>query len=176
MRIRTITADNFKSLVDFRLDLAKFNCLIGLNGSGKSTVLQFIDFLAQQVRGDITGWLKERNWRPNEVGSRLTTKKNIEFSVTLTDDSGKTATWEASFNPAQLHCTHERISVENARLDVRGGTVVVSERQPSPPGTSTTSASPHEVSFTYEGSILSQLRESTLPSALKKFKAFFQNV
>jgi len=59
MRIKSIEANNFKSLVDFRIELAGFNCLIGLNGSGKSTVLQFIDFVSQLVRGDMKGWLNE---------------------------------------------------------------------------------------------------------------------
>ena len=176
MRIQRITVDNFKSLVDFRIDLAKFNCLIGLNGSGKSTVLQFIDFLSQQVRGDLSGWLRERKWRPNDLGSRLTAKKNIEFSVDLMDDSGQTAEWYASFNPVQMCCTHERISIGNASLDVRGGEVHVNEQFPSPPGTHSGSGSSQPVSFTYQGSILSQLRESTLPAPLVEFKKFFQNV
>jgi predicted ATPase len=50
MRITTIHVENFKSLVDFDLDMANCACLIGLNGSGKSTVLQVIDFLSQQAR------------------------------------------------------------------------------------------------------------------------------
>lgn len=45
MKITHIKVDNFKSLVDFNLPLAKFSCLVGLNSSGKSTVLQFFDFL-----------------------------------------------------------------------------------------------------------------------------------
>lgn len=46
-RISRLEVNNFKSLVDFEMDLPKFSCLIGLNGAGKSTVLQFIDFLSQ---------------------------------------------------------------------------------------------------------------------------------
>ena len=76
MRIRELEIDNFKSLVDFKLDLAKFTCLIGLNGVGKSTVLQCIDFLSQQVRGGLKGWLAERSWKSTDLKSRLTTKKN----------------------------------------------------------------------------------------------------
>lgn len=40
MRITHLRVENFKSLVGFNLSLAKFNCLVGLNGSGKSTVLR----------------------------------------------------------------------------------------------------------------------------------------
>ncbi len=46
-RIQRIEIENFKSLVDFKVDLPKLGCLIGLNGSGKSSVLQLIDFLSQ---------------------------------------------------------------------------------------------------------------------------------
>ena len=53
MKVTRIKIDNFKSLVDFELNMAKFACLVGLNGSGKSTVLHCFDFLAQQCKGDI---------------------------------------------------------------------------------------------------------------------------
>jgi len=49
MKVKKIKVNNFKSLVDFECPLDKFNCLVGLNGSGKSTVLQAFDFLSQQV-------------------------------------------------------------------------------------------------------------------------------
>ena len=48
--ISRLEVENFKSLVNFEMDLPKFSCLIGLNGAGKSTVLQFIDFLSQLMR------------------------------------------------------------------------------------------------------------------------------
>ena len=81
MKIKSIKVDNFKSLVNFNLPLAKFNCLVGLNGSGKSTVLQFFDFLSQQVRGDLSGWLKERQWESSDLNSKLTREQNISFEV-----------------------------------------------------------------------------------------------
>lgn len=176
MRVWKISAKNFKSLVDFELDLADFTCLIGLNSAGKSTVLQFIDFLAQQVHGDVKGWLKTRNWGAKDLKSQLTKKTNITFSVHLMDDSGGKAIWEGSFNPVQLHCTHERIRVGNAYLNVSGGSVRVDEHWPSPPGTSSGNSSSQEITFTYQGSILSQLKESTLPAALLEFKRFLLNV
>ena len=44
--------ENFKSLADFDLPprgqkLAGFTCLIGMNGSGKTSLLQAFDFTAQ---------------------------------------------------------------------------------------------------------------------------------
>ncbi len=67
MIIKRIKVYNFKSLVNFEMPLAKFNCLVGLNGSGKSTVLQFFDFLSQQLRGDIKGWLSKRKWSASDI-------------------------------------------------------------------------------------------------------------
>ena len=175
MRIQTITVDNFKSLVDFRIDLAKFNCLIGLNGSGKSTVLQFMDFLAQQVRGDITSWLKERSWGFNEIGSRLTAKKSIDFNVTLVSSKGDAdVSWTASFTPTLSLCSFERIETRDATLEVKDGHYHISKSNES--GNGSQGESHKEISFYYEGSILSRMREELLPPSLIHFKNYFKRV
>ena len=77
--IKSVWVDNFKSLVDFELELAKFNCVVGLNGSGKSTVLQALDFVSQLMVGDIDDWLKLRHWKSADLNSKLTKKSNIYF-------------------------------------------------------------------------------------------------
>ena len=61
MKFTKFRIDNFKSLVDFDLPLAKLTCLIGLNGSGKSTVIQALDFAAWMFKDRVTGWLFHRN-------------------------------------------------------------------------------------------------------------------
>ena len=68
---------NFKSLDAFQLEFSKFTCLIGLNSSGKSTLLQFIDFISAQMRGDITGWLKSRDWDGIGLESKVANTNNI---------------------------------------------------------------------------------------------------
>jgi predicted ATPase len=169
MRIQGIHANNFKSLVDFELDLAKFTCLIGLNGAGKSTVLQFIDFLAQQVRGDLKGWLEDRHWKPRELSSRLTSKKNINFAVTLKSGTGKRSiTWDGIFNPTRLHCTFERIETPDALLEVDDGRLRILDRADR--GTNGKPVVSEQIAFSYEGSVLSQLRLRTLPESLVQFK------
>ena len=123
MQIQSITAKNFKSLVDFRLDLAKFTCLVGLNGAGKSTVLQFIDFIGQQVRGNLEGWLSERQWDATDVRSKFATRSTVEFSISYGRCDGEVlATWEGSFDSSRLYCTAERVFVaKSAMLEVRDG-------------------------------------------------------
>ena len=42
---RKLKVDNFKSLVDFSVEFTPMSVIIGNNATGKSSVLQAIDFL-----------------------------------------------------------------------------------------------------------------------------------
>ncbi|EGQ8129639.1 TPA: AAA family ATPase [Vibrio parahaemolyticus] len=160
-----IKANNFKSLVDFTLPFSKFNCLVGLNGSGKSTVLQFIDFLSQQVSGDIDEWLDSRQWNARDLNSTLTPKSNITFTVELSY-SGKPVIWEGSFNRTELFCTAEKITWGGKTLlNVADGKFSLPTEDLQAP-----------ITFAYQGSILSQLRENQLPRELVAFKTFFNEL
>lgn len=173
MHMQCVTARNFKSLVDFQLELAKFSCLVGLNGAGKSTVLQFIDFLSRQMSGDIKGWLQERGWRAKDVTSRLLNRRTIDFVVRLLDDEGKPATWEATFNTSQLHCTRERLAIGGFVLDVQGTEYrIFSPYQDYGENGGPASAS---LAFSYQGSILSQLKEQLLPTPILQAKFFLRD-
>ncbi|MBO2589234.1 AAA family ATPase [Shewanella algae] len=160
-----IKANNFKSLVDFSLPFSKFNCLVGLNGSGKSTVLQFIDFLSQQVSGDIDEWLESRQWSARDLNSTLTKQSNITFTVELSY-AGKPVIWEGSFNRTELFCTAEKITWGGKTLlNVTDGKFSLPTENLQAP-----------ITFAYQGSILSQLRESQLPKELVAFKTFFNEL
>ncbi len=169
MRVKTLEANNFKSLVDFRLTLAKFSCLVGLNGAGKSTVLQFIDFLSQQARGEIDQWLTDRNWKRRDILFRLGSAKTVTFNVVLADSDDREVGWSGTFNPYRLQCTAEKLTSHDAALIVDGGSYTLAE------GTVAKTAqreTPQAIQFTYQGSILSQLRDEALPESLLAFKRF----
>ena len=172
LRIRSLEVNNFKSLVDFELTLAKFSCLIGLNGVGKSTILQFIDFLSQLVRGDMKGWLDERQWKPRDLKSKLSAKKNVEFCVRFHDAKGKPAgRWEAHYNPGSGRCTWERIDMLDFVLETTSDEVrllKVNDRFPNEKDWKSS------INFDYEGSILSSLKESLLPQSVLDCKQFFK--
>ena len=174
MQVRSIKVSNFKSLVGFRTELAKFNCLIGLNGVGKSTVLQFIDFLAQQVRGDITGWLEERHWKPKELVCGLPPRgMTIEFTVTLQgSENGEHTSWEALFSPKQLHCFMEKIETPTALLTVARGHLRIVDKSDRKQGT----VLDERIAFKYEGSVLSQLLTEQMPRSLVDFKDYLSTV
>jgi len=171
MRIKHLKVENFKSLVEFELPLAKFNCLVGLNGSGKSTVLQFFDFLSQQFRGNLDDWLSKRQWKASDINSKLIRKNNIDFEVSLLHEDDFDITWSASFNRQALRCTSERITWNNNLiLRVEDGKYTIwalnkQERKLS--GT---------IPFDYQGSLLSQIKESQLTSEIIELKRFFKGL
>jgi predicted ATPase len=188
MQIKYVKVDNFKSLVNFELPLAKFNCLVGLNGSGKSTVLQFFDFLSQQIRGDLSGWLENRQWEPADLNSKLTRKKNISFEILLSfkayRDQEFELKWSASFNRQTLHCTTETVECNHRLLlKVEDGTYRMWGFTQSfnigvKPITSNLEHrvfSGGKITFDYQGSLLSGFKESQLPLELLQLKRFFVN-
>ncbi len=178
MRIQSIKVENFKSLVDFELDLEKFTCLIGLNGCGKSTVLQFIDFLSQLVRGDMKGWLTQRKWKPLDLKSKLTKKVNVEFCVRFLNDNGEYAgRWEATYSPKNNRCIRERIDLLDSLLEMTKDKVKISEKlEISEYDLKNNKEKIYEIALGYEGSILSALKEELLLPSLRKCKTFFQEV
>ncbi len=168
MRINYISANNFKSLVDFKIEFSQFNCLIGLNGSGKSTVLQFIDFISQLVRGDMNGWLNERKWKPSDLKSKLTKKTNIELCVSFADNDGQeTGRWEANYSPSKNLCTQERIELSGSIIDVSRGKISISGSK---------NEKINDISFDYEGSILSAYKEELLPQPILESKKLMKAV
>ena len=161
--IKSIWVDNFKSLVDFELKLAKFNCIVGLNGSGKSTVLQALDFVSQLMIGDIEGWLKMRNWEKSDLNSKLTKKSNIDFKIVL-EIENKELVWTGSFNRSSLSCTKETIT-EN-------GDKILSVED----AVYTYHSIKQDIVFEYQGSILSRLKENPQAHTLKAVKEKILNI
>lgn len=164
--ITSLEIDNFKSLLEFKLPLAKFNCLVGLNGAGKSTVLQAIDFISQLMKGDVSGWLESRNWENSDLNSKLTKKSNIEFELVFNLD-GKVINWFGSFNRTTLRCTKEYIKQgSNYLMTVNDGRYSLRPRiNPS-----------QEIIFDYQGSILSVLKDNQLNETILAIKHNVLNI
>lgn len=161
--IKSIWVDNFKSLVDFNIELAKFNCIVGLNGAGKSTLLQALDFVSQLMVGDIDGWLKTRHWGRSDLNSKLTKKSNIDFKIVLFVNN-KEIIWTGSFNRTQLCCTKESILEDGNRiLSVEDSSYTFLSRR-------------RDIEFEYQGSILSRLKENDQWKSLKTVKDAILNI
>lgn len=162
--IKSIRVINFKSLGDVTLRLDKFNCLIGMNGAGKSTVLQAIDFLSQLMLGDVSGWLSQRGWSIGDLNCKVRKENNITFHVNFQTSTGKVLTWAGVFNRTLLHCSTEVI-VDQAPLKATdkyfrsSGQTFSVNGQPA-----------QAIAFTFQGSLLSSLKDSELPEQVLEFR------
>lgn len=162
--IKSIRIVNFKSLGDVTLRLDTFNCLIGMNGAGKSSVLQAIDFLSQLMLGDVTGWLERRGWSIGDLNCKVRKESNITFHVSFQTSSDEVLTWIGAFNRTLMRCSTEVI-VDQAPLKPvdkyfrSDGQTFIMGGKPSQP-----------INFKYEGSLLSGLKDSELPEQLMEFR------
>lgn len=78
--IKALKVDNFKSLVDFSIDFHENNIIVGNNATGKSTILQAIDFLCSSVKEDFDIILERRGWNVENVKSKLTSPQNTKLT------------------------------------------------------------------------------------------------
>jgi len=163
--IESIYVTNFKSLGNVELKLGKFTCLIGMNGSGKSTVLQAIDFISQLMVGRVDEWLDARGWSVADLNCKLRKQSNVNVGVQFKTSTGKTLAWDGSFNRSQLRCTGEIIQLDSERIfQVANQKYNIADR------------ADQNIAFTYQGSLLSALKESELTDELLEFRNAIQQI
>jgi predicted ATPase len=168
--IESVRIVNFKSLAEVTIPLGHFTCLVGMNGAGKSTVLQALDFVSQLMRGDVQGWLDRRGWTASDLRCKLRTELNSNFVVQFVNSDGETLAWVGTLNRADLRCTKE-IAVL-VRPDGTQLTLLNSNGQTY----STVGRKSTSIAFEYQGSILSALKDSELSPELLEFRDALRNV
>lgn len=168
MMIKRISVSAFKSLVDFELNLdSKFNCIIGLNGAGKSSVLQLFSYVSALIEGKIDRWLSERGWEEKDVASHFFPTRETFDLVLDIELSDKQLRWEATYNWKRGLCTsetltdlangHQLLRLYQGRLKTKRDTIP-------------------DLIFKYSGSILSALDDSALPQEAVLFRNFMTNI
>ncbi len=166
-KIKRIAVKNFKSLSDFEIDdLPMFVCLIGINGAGKTTFLQLLDFIGALMKGNVGEWLaKEQGWTFNDLPTMGSGKSIIELEVeALLEDH--LAKWKAKFNIREQRCTYEELEEEGLSCVFESGRLRVSNHRGA--GSSSTI----DLSdFKFEGSIFSH-RKSALAAFLQNIRLF----
>lgn len=156
--IEYVSVRNFKSAGELFLPLSQFNCFIGMNGVGKSTILQSIDFISQLMTGNVHNWLVSRGWAVQELSCKLRKESNIILEVGFRTQEGPLLIWAASFNRHELRCSSEMIMLdEKIRFAYRG------QKYRS-------AGKVHPILFTFQGSILSQLKDTELHPAILEFR------
>lgn len=170
--LASLRLKNFKSLVDFQIQLPKFTVLIGLNGSGKTTILQAFDFLSQLMIGDVDKWLATRGWSASDLSSKSLHQSNMIFALTQWLPKSTPCVWAGSFNRKELALLFEDAGVLRAGQS-KGWKEILSVHDRR---YLIENAATKEVSFTYQGSILSQLRESELTNELLDLRNSFREI
>lgn len=165
--IRSMLIKGFKSLAEFEVNFDKFNCLIGLNGAGKTSVLQALDFASHVMKGDALEWFERRNWKPQDISSKFSSRNNVLIWVSVVDESGGEFLWRAAFNKTSMSCTREEV------MDVSRGVVIFELRSGH---YKIENGERVKVNFNYHGSILSTLKENVIGRILSDVKNEISNV
>jgi len=163
--IKAIHIRNFKSLGDVKLRLAKFTCLIGMNGAGKSSVLQAVDFISQLMIGRVEEWLDARGWSAADLNCKVLKESNVTVGVHYETSTGKSLRWVGAFNRSLLHCTAELIEQDSQKVFRVGNQKYTVADKPT-----------QDIAFTYQGSLLSALKDSELTPELLEFRNALQQI
>jgi len=168
--LESIKIKNFKSLQDTEINFSKNSFLIGMNGAGKTTVLQAIDFLSAISSGEVEEWLEARGWSKRDLTFYGDKKSLIDIRVTfrLGEDS---YIWRMSFNYQSLKCTRESIlkkygeELHHFLFRVENGQYILNKY-----------GSKEKINFKYTGSILSALKSDILGDELSSIHNFFNEI
>ena len=175
---------NFKSIKEMDFKFSQLNILIGMNGAGKSTILQALDFISQLMHGDITTWLESRDWKPHDLNCKLLKESNIELEVEVELNNQDIVIWTAQFNRTSLKCTTEKITINQKEafvLKSRELTIPTFIKKKSNTHNEIENSKFHAL-HEYEGSILSKLSidnigfDFVFKNQLTEFRTFLRNI
>lgn len=121
--IQKVSVKNFKSLADFEISrLSPFTCLIGVNGSGKTTFLQLFSFIRGLMRGKVKDWLAEQEL--SSANELLTIGGEKKFTIEIRLEAllnNAPVYWEGKFNTRELRCVAETLQDPNAKYTFGSG-------------------------------------------------------
>jgi len=167
-----IKIKNFKSLEDTEINFSKNSFLIGMNGAGKTTVLQAIDFLSAISLGEIAEWLDARGWSKKDLTFYGNRKSLIDIVVTFSLRNQEYI-WRIYFNNKSLKCSMETITKQVSKnnfipiMAVNSRNFTLFEKGKVLKG---------KINFKYQGSILSALKSDILGDELNSIHKFFNEI
>lgn len=168
--LHSIKIKNFKSLEDTKINLAKNSFFIGINGAGKTSILQAIDFLSAISSGEVEEWLDARGWNSKDLTFYGSRSPIIEIEV-IFQLQEQIYFWVFAFNTSSLKCTTEWLFKKNSDntkmpeiLEVKKGNFSIKKGKKE------------KINFKYTGSILSVLKSDLLGNDLNTIHNFFNDI
>lgn len=115
--IKTFNVDNFKSLNNLSINLQPMTVIVGNNATGKSSILQAIDFVCGCVNDDFSVLLERRGWTVDNIRSKFirsgTARISFGVEVVLEEPVNTTLKWGMVLQPNvaknQLHLVSEEV-------------------------------------------------------------------
>ncbi|RPD86136.1 ATP-binding cassette domain-containing protein [Neisseria weixii] len=160
LKFKQFSIRNFKSIDQISLDFNNLTCIVGMNGAGKSTILQALDFTSQLMVGRIDEWLEQRGWNISQLTNQnLKSKaKNsfiriqmvLEWSFQENPKDVRELVWDAEFDVRRLKCRDESLTVNGEVIFASTGLDFSVSGTPNPT----------EILWDYTGSMLSSMTES----------------
>ena len=171
-----LEVDNFKSLQNTKISFSKNTFFIGLNGAGKTSILQAIDFLSALASGEVEEWIENRKWNKKDLTFFKSRKSLIDIKVSF--KLGEiNYIWDMSFNKQDLKCTKEIISMQVGKgINVDNLYTTIMRVANSEYKIYSDSIIKEKISFKYTGSILSAIKSDLLGSKLNNIREFFCNI
>ena len=112
---------NFKAFdsVDF-VDLPRFLCLIGVNGSGKTTFIQLLTFVRALVRGEVDNWrIGDRQCETKALAFAGSLRRNFELLVEFVPDGEREkCIWTMTYNLYDGQLIRENLTVEGESVSL----------------------------------------------------------
>ena len=117
--IKTFNVDNFKSLNNLSINLQPMTVIVVNNATGKSSILQAIDFVCGCVNDDFSVLLERRGWTVDNIRSKFirsgTARISFGVEVALEEPVNTTLKWGMVLQPNvaknQLHLVSEELSI-----------------------------------------------------------------
>ena len=168
--ITKLYIDNFKTLIDFHMSCNVLTCLIGLNNSGKTTIIQAFDFLSYVASGKVLHFLELRDWNIDSIKShQIKDNQSINFNLQF-NMNGNTYSWTGALHLKSLYCITEKI----AQIKKDGETKLLLDVNLD--SYKFFNGSVKSIDFAYEGSILAFLKEKLLSTELIQIKHFLSSI
>lgn len=97
MKLRRIKIGGFKALADVTIDIpGNLLILIGVNGAGKSSILQALAFVRYFALGNPAQFFADRHWAPRQIRSSFTRGANLRFELAFEVEGGRLL-WQFSW-------------------------------------------------------------------------------
>jgi len=94
LRLQKISVNGFKSLDNFYTEFQPHvTVLLGANGTGKSSILQFLSFIQAFLSGVPLRFFEQRTWLPESIKPFSSHANQIEAKLTFETDNGIQIVW-----------------------------------------------------------------------------------